>query len=100
MGDVARRLSDYAVVTSDNPRGEDPDAIIDQILAGARGGPAEVAALEDRRAAIALAVRWARPGDVLVIAGKGHERGQERRGVVAPFDDRAAAREVLAEVLG
>jgi UDP-N-acetylmuramoyl-L-alanyl-D-glutamate--2,6-diaminopimelate ligase len=100
MGEVARRLSDYAVVTSDNPRGEDPDAIIEQILAGARGGPAEVAALEDRRAAIALAVRWARPGDVLVIAGKGHESGQERRGVVTPYDDRATAREVLAEVLG
>ncbi len=100
MGDAARRLADVAVVTSDNPRGEEPLAIIGEVLQGARGGPAEIEVCEDRRAAIALAVGRASAGDVVVIAGKGHEQGQERHGRVAPFDDRDVAREVIEEVLG
>jgi UDP-N-acetylmuramoyl-L-alanyl-D-glutamate--2,6-diaminopimelate ligase len=101
MGRVARELADLAIVTSDNPRSEDPDAIIAQILDGAReapGGRAELVVEEDRRAAIALAVKRARAGDVLLIAGKGHESGQERHGVVTPFDDRQVAREELSGV--
>jgi UDP-N-acetylmuramoyl-L-alanyl-D-glutamate--2,6-diaminopimelate ligase len=100
MGAIARRLADLAVVTSDNPRTEDPDAIIAEILVGADAGPgaAELLVEPDRRAAIALAVERAGAGDVLVIAGKGHERGQERHGVVTPFDDRQVAMEVLSEV--
>ena len=96
MGRVARDLADVAIVTSDNPRTEDPDAIIAEILAGAEAGSgSELLVERDRRAAIALAVERARPGDVVVIAGKGHEGGQERNGVVTPFDDREVAREVL-----
>jgi UDP-N-acetylmuramoyl-L-alanyl-D-glutamate--2,6-diaminopimelate ligase len=96
MGDVARRLADVAVVTSDNPRSEDPEAIVAEILVGAEGGPAELVVEVDRRAAIARALREAAGGDVVVIAGKGHEQGQERAGVVTPFDDRDVARELLA----
>lgn len=97
MGRAARELADVAIVTSDNPRSEDPRAIIEGILAGATSGPAELVVEEDRRAAIMNAVRRARPGDIVLIAGKGHESGQERAGVVTPFDDRDVAREVLQE---
>ncbi len=95
MGAIARQLADIAVVTSDNPRTEDPDAIIAEIVAGARDGSAELVVEPDRRRAIEIGVERADVGDVLVIAGKGHERGQERHGVVSPFDDREVARDVL-----
>ena len=95
MGAVARTLADVAVVTSDNPRSEDPDAIIAEIVAGAVG-PAELVVEADRRAAIAWALARGDKGDVVVIAGKGHEQGQERNGVVTPFDDRDVARAALA----
>ncbi len=95
MGRAVKTLADYGVVTSDNPRGEDPDEIIAEILAGAGAGPADIEVEEDRRDAIARALRWARQGDVVVIAGKGHESGQERGGVVTPFDDRDVARSEL-----
>jgi UDP-N-acetylmuramoyl-L-alanyl-D-glutamate--2,6-diaminopimelate ligase len=95
MGRVARELADVAIVTSDNPRSEDPEAIIAEILSGAASGSAELVVEEDRRAAIDLAVRRARSGDVVLIAGKGHESGQERGGVVTPFDDRDVARAAL-----
>jgi UDP-N-acetylmuramoyl-L-alanyl-D-glutamate--2,6-diaminopimelate ligase len=92
MGRVVTDLADVAIVTSDNPRSEDPLAIIGEIVAGMAGG--EVVE-PDRRAAIERAVDEAAPGDVVVIAGKGHERGQEIAGRVLPFDDREVAREVL-----
>jgi UDP-N-acetylmuramoyl-L-alanyl-D-glutamate--2,6-diaminopimelate ligase len=93
MGDAARRLADRVLVTSDNPRSEDPDAIIDEVMEGA-GGDAE--RVTDRRRAIALAIESARPGDVIVIAGKGHEQGQEfEGGRKEPFDDVSVAREAL-----
>jgi UDP-N-acetylmuramoyl-L-alanyl-D-glutamate--2,6-diaminopimelate ligase len=98
MGGIARGLADVAIVTSDNPRTEDPDAIIAEIVAGAHDGPAELVVEPDRRAAIAIAAGRARPGDVVVVAGKGHERGQERNGVVSPFDDREVTREVLEAI--
>ena len=88
-------MSDICIVTSDNPRSEDPAVIIDQIVQGASSGPAELVVQADRRAAIALAIDAAEPGDVVLIAGKGHESGQEVAGVVTPFDDRDVAREVL-----
>src|SRR5436309_12934975 len=75
MGAIARRLADVAIVTSDNPRSEDPEAIVEQVAAGARGGHVEREV--DRHAAIARAIGLAREGDVVVIAGKGHEQGQE-----------------------
>jgi UDP-N-acetylmuramoyl-L-alanyl-D-glutamate--2,6-diaminopimelate ligase len=93
MGEIATRLADRVIVTSDNPRSEDPDAIIDQILAGA--GTA-VEHNVDRREAIEQAIAGARSGDVVVIAGKGHEQGQEfEAGRKIPFDDATVAREVL-----
>jgi UDP-N-acetylmuramoyl-L-alanyl-D-glutamate--2,6-diaminopimelate ligase len=94
MGRIGAELSDLAVVTSDNPRSEDPGAIIDEILAGIASDGVEVE--PDRRAAIALALSRAEPGDTVVIAGKGHEQGQEfEGGRKIPFDDREVAREEL-----
>jgi UDP-N-acetylmuramoyl-L-alanyl-D-glutamate--2,6-diaminopimelate ligase len=95
MGAIARNLADVALVTSDNPRSEDPDAIIREILDGAGAGPGELRVQPDRRLAIAEALGLAGDRDVVVIAGKGHERGQEVAGVVTPFDDREVARQVL-----
>jgi UDP-N-acetylmuramoyl-L-alanyl-D-glutamate--2,6-diaminopimelate ligase len=92
MGEAAARRSDLLVVTDDNPRSEDPAAIRDAMRAGAERVPTdqrgEVIDIGDRRAAIQAAVLRARPGDVVVIAGKGHETGQEIAGVVHPFSDR------------
>jgi UDP-N-acetylmuramoyl-L-alanyl-D-glutamate--2,6-diaminopimelate ligase len=90
MGEVAAELADLVVVTDDNPRGEDPAAIRREILAGAaqRGGAAQIVEIGDRREAIGHAVAWARPGDVVLVAGKGHETGQRAAGDVRPFDDR------------
>ncbi len=100
MGEIAARLADRAYVTSDNPRSEDPAAIIGEILAGVEPGAA-VEAIQDRAAAIAAAVAQARTGDVLVIAGKGHEQGQEfAGGENVPFDDLEVARAAIAAVAG
>ena len=95
MGEVAARLADVVVVTDDNPRSEDPAAIRAEVLAGTRDGTAEVHEVGDRAAAIGLAVSLAREGDTVVVAGKGHETGQEVAGVVHPFDDRVALRAAL-----
>jgi UDP-N-acetylmuramoyl-L-alanyl-D-glutamate--2,6-diaminopimelate ligase len=102
MGEIAARLADEVFVTSDNPRSEDPERIIEEIMRGAAvgdskaGAAAHVHALVDRRAAIAQAVEHGRRGDVVVIAGKGHEQGQELAGArKVPFDDVAVAREAL-----
>ncbi|MGH3103199.1 MAG: UDP-N-acetylmuramoyl-L-alanyl-D-glutamate--2,6-diaminopimelate ligase, partial [Gaiellaceae bacterium] len=93
MGRIASELADIAIATSDNPRSENPLAIIEAVVAGAPPGALEVE--PDRRAAIVQAVELAQPGDVLVIAGKGDEQGQEIGGELRPFDDRAVAREAL-----
>jgi UDP-N-acetylmuramoyl-L-alanyl-D-glutamate--2,6-diaminopimelate ligase len=98
MGEIGARLADVCLVTSDNPRSEDPEAIIAEILAGT-GGAANVASDPDRRASIHRAVALAEPGDVVVIAGKGHEQGQEfEGGRKEPFDDVTVAREALRSV--
>ncbi len=92
MGEIASRLADAVFVTSDNPRSEDPAAIISEVVAGTDGN----AVVEpDRAAAIARALEGAREGDVVVIAGKGHEQGQELGGAIVPFDDRDVARDAL-----
>ena len=96
MGEIAARLADVVVVTDDNPRTEDPAAIRAAVLAGARTGRAEVLEEGDRRGAIAAALELAQPGDIVIVAGKGHETGQEVAGVVHPFDDRDVVREALA----
>jgi UDP-N-acetylmuramoyl-L-alanyl-D-glutamate--2,6-diaminopimelate ligase len=93
MGAIAREHADHVIVTSDNPRSEDPQAIIDEILDGAGR---DVEAYVDRREAIARAIGAAGAGDVVVIAGKGHEQGQEfEDGRKVPFDDVTVAREAL-----
>jgi UDP-N-acetylmuramoyl-L-alanyl-D-glutamate--2,6-diaminopimelate ligase len=98
MGEIGARLADVCLVTSDNPRSEDPDGIIAEILAGT-GGAAHVSSDPDRRASIHRAVALAEPGDVVVIAGKGHEQGQEfAGGRKEPFDDVSVAREALRSV--
>jgi len=98
MGAAASRLADRVIVTSDNPRSEDPDAIVDEVMTGtAEDAEREV----DRRRAIARVVESAEPGDVVVIAGKGHEQGQEfEGGRKEPFDDVTVAREALRQALG
>ncbi|WP_310530128.1 UDP-N-acetylmuramoyl-L-alanyl-D-glutamate--2,6-diaminopimelate ligase [Nocardioides sp.] len=96
MGAIAARLADVLIVTDDNPRTEDPAEIRAAMLAGTGGGRAEVVEIGDRRTAIFEAVRRAAPGDVVLIAGKGHETGQEIRGEIHPFDDRVVAREAVA----
>lgn len=97
MGSVAARRADVVIVTSDNPRSEEPVAIIDEILEGVIAdrptGPDAV--VVDRRDAIAEAIEMALPGDVVVIAGKGHETGQQFGETVVPFDDREVARAIL-----
>jgi UDP-N-acetylmuramoyl-L-alanyl-D-glutamate--2,6-diaminopimelate ligase len=97
MGEIAARLADLAIVTSDNPRSEDPEAIVAEVLGGIpAGAPADVRAQVDRRRAIELGIEAAEPGDVVVIAGKGHERGQEfAGGHKIDFDDVTVAREIL-----
>jgi UDP-N-acetylmuramoyl-L-alanyl-D-glutamate--2,6-diaminopimelate ligase len=99
MGRAGGVLSDLAIVTSDNPRSEDPEAIVAEVAAGAAEGEAELIVEVDRQAAIALALGRARPGDTVVIAGKGHEQGQEfEGGRKIPFDDREVAREELRKL--
>ncbi|RFD24849.1 UDP-N-acetylmuramoyl-L-alanyl-D-glutamate--2, 6-diaminopimelate ligase [Mycobacterium uberis] len=90
MGEIAAKLADLVVVTDDNPRGEDPAAIRRDILAGAAasGGAAQLVEIGDRRAAIQYAVAWAGSDDVVLVAGKGHEIGQQGAAETRPFDDR------------
>ena len=95
MGEIAARLADVVVVTDDNPRTEDPATIRAQVLAGAAGGRAEVVEVGDRRLAIREALGRAHPGDIVLVAGKGHEAGQEVQGTIHPFDDREVVREEL-----
>ena len=92
MGAVASRLSDLAIVTHDNPRGEDPAKIRREVLAGASGAT-EIAG---RREAIAEAISLAQAGDIVLVAGKGHEQGQIVGDLVLPFDDVVVARECAA----
>ena len=102
MGAVAGRLSDLIVITSDNPRSEDPDRIIDEIRRGItpdtrRDSSQRIVAIADRRAAIVKAIEMAAPGDFVLIAGKGHERYQVIGHETLPFDDVAVARDALAQ---
>jgi UDP-N-acetylmuramoyl-L-alanyl-D-glutamate--2,6-diaminopimelate ligase len=106
MGEIAARAADVVVVTSDNPRSEDPEAIISEILAGTAraaqlGRARPIESIVDRREAISRAIADARTGDVVVIAGKGHEQGQELGdGRKLPFDDVSVARDVLRARMG
>jgi UDP-N-acetylmuramoyl-L-alanyl-D-glutamate--2,6-diaminopimelate ligase len=100
MGAVAGRLSDLVVVTSDNPRSEDPNRIIEDIQRGitpdTKRGGSRLLAIPDRREAIGRAIELAQKGDLVLVAGKGHEKYQVIGGRTLPFDDGAVAREALA----
>jgi UDP-N-acetylmuramoyl-L-alanyl-D-glutamate--2,6-diaminopimelate ligase len=100
MGRISARLADVTIVTSDNPRTEDPAAIVEEIHAGvvAEGREATATVLVDRREAVREALRRARPGDVVLLAGKGHETYQEIAGVKHPFDDREVVKELLVQM--
>jgi UDP-N-acetylmuramoyl-L-alanyl-D-glutamate--2,6-diaminopimelate ligase len=101
MGRAGAELSDFTVITSDNPRSENPAMIVEEVAGGAKNaaGASELEVVIDRREAIALALGRARPGDTVVIAGKGHEQGQEfEEGRKIPFDDREVAREELRKL--
>ncbi|MFZ5607843.1 MAG: UDP-N-acetylmuramoyl-L-alanyl-D-glutamate--2,6-diaminopimelate ligase [Pseudomonadota bacterium] len=99
MGAIAERLADAVIVTDDNPRGEDGDAIVAAILAG-MAAPQAVRVQRDRAAAIASAIAEAAPGDVVLVAGKGHEPYQEIAGVKHPFEDAAVVRDCLRRRAG
>jgi UDP-N-acetylmuramoyl-L-alanyl-D-glutamate--2,6-diaminopimelate ligase len=100
MGRAAAEASEIVIITSDNPRSEDPRTIMDEILPGTTGLPATVEVEPDRAKAIALAMSKARAGDIVVIAGKGHEKTQTIGRQVLPFDDVAVARDALAWLKG
>jgi UDP-N-acetylmuramyl tripeptide synthase len=95
MGMVAARLADRVVLTSDNPRGEDPEAIVREIQLGTKEQPGSIEVEVDRRKAIAFALERAEAGDLVVIAGKGHEPYQIVGDRVLDFDDRNVVREIL-----
>ena len=100
MGEIGARLADFVIVTSDNPRTEKPEAIIDDILVGLKGYDTPYAVIPDRVAAIHYAMDHAQPGDVIVLAGKGHEDYQLVGDQVLSFDDRIVAAEELARAFG
>jgi UDP-N-acetylmuramoyl-L-alanyl-D-glutamate--2,6-diaminopimelate ligase len=98
MGEAAGRGSDFVVLTSDNPRSEDPLAIMNDAVVGLQRSGVKYAMEPNRRAAISLAIAEAAPSDIVLIAGKGHEKVQVSREGSLPFDDVEVAREVLAGV--
>ncbi len=98
MGEVSGRLADLTIITSDNPRFEEPEEIIDDIKTGMEKTDGQYIAIVDRKEAIRYAIANGQPGDVIVIAGKGHEDYQEIKGVKYPMDDRNLVAEVVAEL--
>ena len=98
MGEIGGRLADFCVLTSDNPRSEDPFAILAALEAGIKPTHGEYRVIENRREAIRYAMSIAEPGDVIVLAGKGHETYQEIKGVKYPFDEKVVVRELLEEM--
>ena len=98
MGEVSGRMADFTIITSDNPRFEEPEAIIEDIVTGMKKTKGEYISICDRKEAIRYAIEHGRPGDVIVLAGKGHETYQEIKGVKYDMDDRILIREVLEEI--
>ena len=98
MGEVSGRMSDFTVITSDNPRFEEPQDIIDDIITGIKKTDGEYIAVCDRKEAIRYSIEHGRPGDVIILAGKGHETYQEIKGVKYDMDDRILVKEVLEEM--
>ncbi len=100
MGEIGGSLADFCILTSDNPRSEDPDTILVEIEKGIKKTNCEYIVIENRRAAILHALQMAKPGDVVVLAGKGHETYQEIKGVKHPFDEKVVVAELLVEMQG
>ena len=98
MGEIAGELADFCILTSDNPRGEDPMDILKDIEDGIRGTGCEYVVIENRREAIRYALESAAPSDVIVLAGKGHETYQEIKGVRYPFNEKIVVSELLREL--
>lgn len=98
MGEVSGRMSDFTIITSDNPRFEEPQDIIDDIITGIKKTDGKYIAVCDRKEAIRYSIEHGRPGDVIVLAGKGHETYQEIKGVKYDMDDRVLVKEVLEEM--
>ena len=97
MGEVSGKLSDLTIITSDNPRFEDPWAIMEDIITGIQKTDGKYIAICDRKEAIRYAIENGQPKDLIILAGKGHETYQEIRGVRYPMDERELIREVLEE---
>ena len=97
MGEVSGKLSDFTIITSDNPRFEEPQAIIDDIKIGMAKTDGKYVEIPDRKEAIAYAIHHGEPGDIIVLAGKGHEDYQEIKGKKYPMDERVLIREILEE---
>ena len=97
MGEVSGQLADLTIITSDNPRFEEPMDIIADIRTGIEKTDGEYVEIPDRREAIAYAIAHGQPGDIIVLAGKGHEDYQEIKGVKYPMDERDLIRDILAE---
>ena len=97
MGEVSGRMSDFTIITSDNPRFEEPLDIIADIETGIKKTDGKYVVIPDRKEAIAYAIHHGEPGDIIVLAGKGHEDYQEIRGVKYPMDERVIIREILEE---
>ncbi len=95
MGEVSGKLADLTIITSDNPRSEEPSAILDDIETGIKRTDGEYVRIIDRKEAIAYAIHNAKKGDVIVLAGKGHEDYQEINGVKHPMDERILIKEIL-----
>ena len=97
MGEVSSKLSDFTVITSDNPRFEEPEAIIEDILTGVKKADGEYICIPDRKEAIKYAIEHGQKGDVIVLAGKGHEDYQEINGVKHHMDERELIQDILKE---
>ena len=100
MGQIVGRLADFSILTSDNPRTEDPDAILRSIEQGMKKTKGEYVVIENRREAIRYALEMGREGDVIILAGKGNETYQDIMGVKRPFDEKVVVRELLEEMRG
>jgi UDP-N-acetylmuramoyl-L-alanyl-D-glutamate--2,6-diaminopimelate ligase len=97
MGEVSGRMADFTIITSDNPRFEEPEDIIADIVTGIKRTDGKYITIINRKEAIAYAIDHGQPGDIIVLAGKGHEDYQEIRGVKYPMDERVLIKEILDE---
>ena len=97
MGEVSGNLADFTIITSDNPRFEEPEAIIEDIITGMKKTDGVYISIPDRKEAIAYAIDHGQPGDIIVLAGKGHEDYQEIKGVKYPMDERDLIADILKE---